>query len=467
MELIKALRIKNQSRLALVGAGGKTTVLFNIAREYGSPVLVTASAHLGVEQTKSADIHIIINSIDDLDLLNAKPLSGIILVTGQVSGERTTGLPLDLLSTLHKYCFHHGLPMIIEADGSRRRPLKAPADHEPPIPDFVDTVVVVAGLSALGKPLTSGCVHRPERFSDLSGTPIGDIIEPQGLLNVLTHEMGGLKNIPEGVKRIALLNQADTPKLRKVAAEMAKTLLRVFHSVLVSSFLNPLEETRGEIRVSIFQGPFSSGSSVSAVYEPVAGIILAAGKASRLGEPKQLLLWHGKPLVWHAVQSALTAGLSPVFVVCGAYSELVNAALRGMNITMIQNRSWQQGQGTSVSSGVKALPPEIGAVIFLLADQPFTPEKLIHELVETHSQNFSPIVAPWVDGRIANPVLFDQNLFPALANLSGDMGGRSLFSHFEITRVNWDDPTILFDVDTQEDYHRLLSLDDYDSESSA
>jgi molybdenum cofactor cytidylyltransferase len=467
MELIKALRINNTTRLALVGAGGKTTALFTIARELKSPVLVTASAHLGVEQIKYADIHIIIKTSDELELLNARPLSGIILVTGPISGDRTTRLPLEILSGLDQYCIQNEMPMIIEADGSRKRPLKAPAVHEPPIPNFVDTVVIVAGLSALEKPLTSACVHRPELFSALSGIHIGAIIKPVGLLNVLTHKKGGLKNIPKGVKRIALLNQADTPDLQKIASEMAKSLLSVYDSVIVSSFGNPLKNGTGEVLELKFQIPNSSNDSLLAVHEPVAGIILAAGKASRFGEAKQLLLWQGKPLVWHAAQCALKAGLSPVFVVIGAYSEMIKAALSGLNIEMVHNRNWQQGQGTSVSTGVKALPSQSGAAIFLLADQPFTPEKLIRELIETHTNNLSQIVAPWIDGRFANPVLFDRYLFPDLANLSGDDGGRSLFSRFEIYKVKWSDSKILFDVDTLEDYHQLLSLDNNDVESLA
>ena len=144
MELIRALRIKDQPRLALVGAGGKTSVLFSIAREYSSPVIVTASTHLELEQTRLADLHIVLNTIDDVNSLEYKPPSGVILVTGPVAGVRTTGLSVEILSWLDQYCRYHELPMLIEADGSRRCPLKAPAPHEPPIPNFVDTVVVVA-----------------------------------------------------------------------------------------------------------------------------------------------------------------------------------------------------------------------------------------------------------------------------------------------------------------------------------
>jgi len=103
-------------------------------------------------------------------------------------------------------------PLLFEADGSRRHPLKAPASYEPPIPDFVDTVVVVAaGLSALGKPLTTKQVHRSEIYSCLSGLQEGDKISIEALTRVLCHPFGGLKNIPPHACRVALLNQVDTP----------------------------------------------------------------------------------------------------------------------------------------------------------------------------------------------------------------------------------------------------------------
>jgi len=99
------------------------------------------------------------------------------LFTGpKVEAERTAGLSLEALQRLYEIADSAHCPLLIEADGSRQRPLKAPASHEPVIPNWVDTVAVVAGLSALGSPLTEKWVHRPERFAALSGLSPGEII---------------------------------------------------------------------------------------------------------------------------------------------------------------------------------------------------------------------------------------------------------------------------------------------------
>ncbi len=125
--------------------------------------------------------------------------------------------------------------LLIEADGSRQRPLKAWAEHEPPIPDFVDTVVHIAGLSGLGKPLNEENIHRPEIFAKLSGIKIGEFVTQDGIIKVVTHPEGGLKNIPTHARKVIVLNQSDTPELQSVAHGMSHVLLSSFDSVIVSS----------------------------------------------------------------------------------------------------------------------------------------------------------------------------------------------------------------------------------------
>jgi molybdenum cofactor cytidylyltransferase len=447
MALKRALRLGDQPRLALVGAGGKTSALFQLAREFNPPVIVTTSTHLAVEQTRLADKHQVINSLKEAQTLTEMLPEGVQLFSGPIQGERTSGLRPEILVWLEGYCRSHKLAMLIEADGSARRPLKAPAAHEPPIPDFTDTVLVVAGMSGIGKPLTPEWVHRPERFACLSGLASGECISPQNVCQVLTHPQGGLKNIPAGARRVVLLNQADTPELRQTAAAMAGRLLTDYQAVVVTAL-----QPQGE------QPAVGLPGGVYAVHEPVAGIVLAAGAANRFGSPKLLLPWQGKPLVWQAAFKGLAAGLRPVIVVCGAYHQAIKSALTGLEVEIIHNKDWEQGQGTSVGVGVRALPAGVGGVIFLLADQPQVPVSLLERLVDSHARTLAAIVAPFVDGRRANPVLFDRDLFSALTTLSGDTGGRGLFSRYEVTRVPWDDPVILFDVDTPEDYERLLAM---------
>jgi molybdenum cofactor cytidylyltransferase len=351
-----------------------------------------------------------------------------------------------MLEVLDRFCQERGIGLVMEADGSRRRPLKAPAPHEPPIPGFVDTVVVVAGLSALGQPLTSEWVYNPDLFAEISGIPMGSEITQNGLVKVLTHKMGGLKNVPSGARRIVLLNQADTFPIQESTNQLVQSLFGAYNAVVVNSFPT---QYKGSLRDYLHP-------EIRAVHEPVAGVVLAAGGSKRLGMPKQLLDWRGKPLVWHAVQVALRSGLDPVLVITGAAADKVDSILDGVNVNIIHNPDWELGQGTSVSIGVKHLPAVCGSAIFFLADQPFIPEALINRLVETHSKTQASIVLPWVKDRPANPVLFDQRLFYDLSELSGDIGGRSLFSKFGVTKVLWNDPSILFDVDTLEDYQQLV-----------
>ncbi len=191
--------------------------------------------------------------------------------------------------------------------------------------------------------------------------------------------------------------------------------------------------------------------------ESVAGIILAAGASRRMGRSKQLLMWRGKLFICQVANTALDAGLSPVVVVTGAEADEVRAALADLPVEIVHNPDWAEGQSTSVRAGLQSLPPDTRAVIFFLADQPHIPTTLVRALVEQYTQTLSPIVAPLVGDRRGNPVLFDRNTFSDLMSLHGDAGGRLVFSRYPITHVPWNDPNLLLDVDTLEDYERLLN----------
>lgn len=476
MRLADALRLDHSARLALTGAGGKTSALFWLGRELLQPdpkrkidlssfraplnpisaarenaassqtVLLTATTHLATQQLALADHHFTLLRAADLDDLPDDLPAGLLLFTGPAEeDERTAGLPGPILERLRRYADLHGLPLLIEADGSRRRPLKAPAAHEPVIPGWVSAVVVVAGLSGLGQPVNEEWVHRPEQFARLSGLELDAPVTAQGLARVLTHPQGGLKGIPLGARRVALLNQANTPELQAAAHRLARPLLQDYSGVVVASLSLPALQSGGEVQ-----------AGVVAVHERVGAVILAAGGAQRMGRPKQVLLWRGRPLVQHVARAALDAGLSPVVVVTGSAAESVEAAMGGLPVKIVHNPAWQSGQSSSLKLGLQALPSETGAAVFLLADQPHTPAQLIAGLVEAHAATLNPLVAPLVQGQRANPVLFDRSTFPELLLLSGDQGGRALFSRYRPQWVPWHDPAVMQDIDTPEDYQHLL-----------
>ena len=440
MNSLKALRLdqeKDLSIISIVGAGGKTTALFQLARqllELKPRVLVTATSHLGTWQTQFADHHIIVDEKSDIQL----PFAGIILITGKIENERTTPISQRVLSWLREISKADKIPLLIEADGSRQRSLKAPADHEPPIPDFTELVLHVSGLSALGKPLSDENVHRAEIFSQITGRGIGESITTQDLLKILTHPKGGLKNVPVNAKRVAVLNQADTPELQSIGGSLARELLNDYGAVIVCSLEN----------------------NILHLIEKTAGIILAAGTSSRYGQFKQLLDWKGKPFIRQVTETALQAGLEPVVVVTGFRHTDVAFHLQDLPIRLIHNPDFELGQSTSIKAGIHSLPQHIGAAVFLLADQPQIPTEVIRALVEAHAGERPSILAPLVlEERRANPVLFDRVTFPDLLNLTGDIGGRGIFDKHRVTYLPWHDDILIFDVDKPDDYERLKNIE--------
>ena len=437
--LAHALRAGSSRSIAFTGAGGKTTAMFQLARELTQPVIVTATSHLGVWQTRWADQHIIAQTPAGLERLE-QGWKGITLITGESDGERTQPISDDLLHWLHRFCDDHSIPLLIEADGSRGKPLKAWAEHEPPIPAFVDLVVHVVGLRGLGKPLTDEYVHRAELFAELSGLRIGEAITQDALTRVLVHSAGGQKNIPIRARKVLLLNQADTPELQSLAKGFSHTLMGSFDSAIIASLKH---------------------ETVFAVYEPVAGVVLAAGQATRFGQPKQLLDWKGEPFVRAVAKTALQAGLSPVVVVTGAYVEPVETAVNDLDVLAIKNEDWASGQARSIKAGIGALAqyPQTGGVVFLLADQPQLTTSILHALVQRHAEGLYPVVAPMVMDQRANPVLFDRVTFPDLLTLEGDVGGRAVFHKHRVEYLPWHDDRLLLDVDTPEMYQRLLADD--------
>lgn len=446
MDIARALRLdlpsaSNQT-VSLAGAGGKTTALFQLARQLGSrntgnrAIIITATSHLGIWQIPLADHHIIANDVNGLTNI---PPEGVTLVTGEIERDRAKPVNETVLNWLHERSRRSSIPLLIEADGSRQKALKAPAPHEPPIPGFTETVIVVTGLSAINKLLTDEHVHRAEIFSQLSGLQIGESITPGAVISMLTHPQGGLKNIPPAAQRIVLLNQADTPELQSIGGGMARELLHRFDSVIV-----------GSLKKRNFRA-----------FEPTAGIILAAGQSTRFGSPKQLLDWRGKPFVRQVAETALHAGLSPVVVVTGFHAAQVESALKGLAVMVVNNSNYAQGQSTSIRAGVKSLPYNAGAAVFLLADQPQMPSAVIRALTESHTQELAPIIAPLVlEEHRANPVLFDRATFADLLQLTGDIGGRAVFPKYKVKYMPWHDDILLRDVDNPEDYQRLIDIEE-------
>lgn len=190
---------------------------------------------------------------------------------------------------------------------------------------------------------------------------------------------------------------------------------------------------------------------------PVAGVVLAAGASTRLGQPKQLLPLAGRPLLAHVLAAAEASPLDPLLLVLGHEAEAVLAAVAPGRARVLLNLAYAEGQSTSVRLAVAALPAQVAAAVFLLGDQPAVSPEVVARLVAAFRTRGAPIVQPRYTQGPGNPVLIARTFFPELLALSGDTGARPLLRrHAErLLLVDVGEYQRPADVDTWEEYERL------------
>ena len=191
----------------------------------------------------------------------------------------------------------------------------------------------------------------------------------------------------------------------------------------------------------------------------IALIILAAGNSSRLGQPKQLLVFNQKTLLQHTIDEALAANIHKIVLVTGAQNELLKNAIPNNNIVFVHNQNWQTGMAGSMQTGLNAatnLCPTLDAVLFSVSDQPFVSKALFEQLVNTflHTHN---IVAAQYNNTIGTPALFPKKYFNHLAGLTGQQGAKKLLLQHasQVSTIPFENGEI--DIDTPEQYDELIS----------
>jgi molybdenum cofactor cytidylyltransferase len=193
----------------------------------------------------------------------------------------------------------------------------------------------------------------------------------------------------------------------------------------------------------------------------ISAVILAAGRADQMGEPKFFLPLGGKPVLQWVLQSALASQLGEVICVVrdlGAVRRQIRIA--DERLFWLLNYAADRGQSTSIIAGLWAANPSSEGVMFLVGDQPLIRKELIDTLIEKFEDGSAAIVAPKFNGKARNPILFRRELFPELLNLSGDRGGRSLLEKYrrQTALVDWNEELPFLDIDVPADYERLKEL---------
>lgn len=191
----------------------------------------------------------------------------------------------------------------------------------------------------------------------------------------------------------------------------------------------------------------------------IAGIILAAGLSTRMGEPKQLLPFGNSTIIETVVDNMLGAKLETVIVVIGHETEKIRSHIQHKPIVTVFNPDYREGMLTSAQCGVASLPKSADAFALTLVDAPFITSELVNRVVDAYNETDCGIAVPSYDYRRGHPVIFDRRYAEAILALDEESGGvRSLFKKYanDIHYVTVDTDHVLRDIDYREDYEEAL-----------
>jgi CTP:molybdopterin cytidylyltransferase MocA len=199
----------------------------------------------------------------------------------------------------------------------------------------------------------------------------------------------------------------------------------------------------------------------------VAGILLAAGDGSRLGQPKALVVVGGQSLARRGITLLQAGGASPVIVVTGAaaldaadLAEPTSSTDGWASVISVHNPRWQTGMGSSVAVGLGAVPGDCTAAVLALADQPLVGPEAVRRLIAAHAAGAGVAVACY-DGQPRNPVLISREHWAEVADLAtGDMGARPFLRAHPglVSQIECADTGRPDDIDTRADLARVAAL---------
>ncbi|CAH2212504.1 selenium cofactor biosynthesis protein YqeC [Tepidibacter aestuarii] len=213
------INFSKKEMISFVGAGGKTTIIFKLAKQLKSmnkKVLITTSTAIYHPDKEEYDELIVNDSIDIGNIDKIK--EGSITVIGRrVSKEnKLLGLSKEAIDEIYNLKIFDYI--LVEADGSKRKSIKSPDDHEPVIPINTDKVVGVIGLDCIGKKINMENVHRPELFCNITNSKVEEIIDEEKIFELIINDKGLFKNTPKECKKYILLNKVESEKRKKAAS---------------------------------------------------------------------------------------------------------------------------------------------------------------------------------------------------------------------------------------------------------
>ena len=243
--LIDKLQLNSQGVVSIVGAGGKTSLMFRLAKELadsGKTVLTTTTTKIFMPAPDQSPFTIITGSIDELAKKSKSRLnyyhhfsagSKYTLTTGKLDG-----FAPDIIDELWQAGLFDWI--IVEADGARQKPLKATASHEPVVPKTTTHLILVTGLDAVGKPLDENHVHRAKLFSNNTGLPLGGTMDEQSIATSIAIEIKKARGFSPASSNFVFLNKADNPDKIRSGQKIAELLQtdKTINNIITASLID-------------------------------------------------------------------------------------------------------------------------------------------------------------------------------------------------------------------------------------
>ncbi|MBN1832672.1 MAG: putative selenium-dependent hydroxylase accessory protein YqeC [Deltaproteobacteria bacterium] len=240
---------KGSGVISLVGGGGKTTLMFRLAAELArnkETVLTTTTTKI-FEPTEEQSTRVIVSEDPDEVLRNSAEL---LHHTAHITAARERLVSMGKLSgfesvTIEFFMKKGGFQwVLVEADGAARKPIKAPAEHEPVIPECSSCVIAVIGLDAIGKPLDDRWVFRPRLYSQVTGISIGSPVTERSVASVIMADRGLMKGCPPDARRLVFLNKAEGEERLAAGQKVASFLKKEGKGKIDRILIGSAEEGR-------------------------------------------------------------------------------------------------------------------------------------------------------------------------------------------------------------------------------
>jgi probable selenium-dependent hydroxylase accessory protein YqeC len=242
MKLYQALNLGQRATVALVGGGGKTSIMYHLAEEIPAPyrVLITTTTKIAApEPGRYPCFYTDREGYEEALIKVLQSGQRPVLASQRIKkNNKFDGVKPSDLAALFKTGQVDFI--LVEADGSKGRPLKGHLDYEPVIPEITTRLIIVIGADVLGRPLDAEYVHRPEIAAELTGQEMGTIVKPETIARLIAHPRGILRTSPAQAKNIAVINKIDslgtwdevyeTARLLKESKRLSKIILCSMHS---------------------------------------------------------------------------------------------------------------------------------------------------------------------------------------------------------------------------------------------